>query len=83
MKKVFVGLALGAVFGTTSCLPALAQSNYETCTSPVTDSYFCTSQYDYHGEDPYDIDRFITTAELAPDGTKHSCTSFAAYIRTE
>ncbi|MBJ7281347.1 MAG: hypothetical protein JHD31_05745 [Rhodoluna sp.] len=56
---------------------AFALENIETCPGDAKDPYQCTSQWGYTGEDPYDVDRFST--ELT-NGTKHGCTSFAAFM---
>lgn len=59
---------------------AYASGNFEDCTAPDAskgDTYLCTNLYGYYGEDGYNVDRFST---VASDGSKHSCTSFAAYM---
>jgi len=56
---------------------AIADESTEVC---VSQTYYCVVDYSsYRGEDPYDVDRF--NLEVSPfNGTKHSCTSFVAWM---
>lgn len=77
MKKAAVSAGLAVVLSVVSANIAYAVTNTNTCTSVDYDSYSCVSWSGYVGEDGYNVDRFST---IAVDGTKHSCTSFAAYM---
>jgi hypothetical protein len=54
-----------------------AKADSRDCVAEVPTTYRCASIFGYFGEDPYDVDRHST---YASDGTKHSCTSFAAFM---
>jgi len=71
------GVTLVLGISIMSSTVAFALENIETCPGDAKDPYQCTSQWGYTGEDPYDVDRFST--ELT-NGTKHGCTSFAAFM---
>ncbi len=77
--KKTVTLVLSFAISFTYSQQALALSNSWVCTltGPAYDRYGCVAGYGYGGEDPYNMDRFST---VLADGTKHSCTSFAAYM---
>lgn len=55
---------------------AYAASNLETCTAVSSNSYSCVAWSGYAGEDGYNVDQWSNVV----NGTKHSCTSFAAYM---
>lgn len=77
-EKLLTALAaLGVIFWSSDT--ALALSNSWVCNDSGSGvvSYSCVSTYSYLGEDPYNVDRFSV---VFPDGTKHGCTSFAAYM---
>jgi surface antigen len=74
-KKISVvsSLTLASVF--FSATGSLASESYETC---VSEGYLCVFPYAYMGEDPYDVDRFNEPSPY--NQTKHSCTSFVAWM---
>lgn len=67
------GLTLASIlFSTTS---SFAAESYESC---VSRGYLCVFPYAYMGEDPYDLDRHNDVSPY--NQTKHSCTSFVAWM---
>ena len=79
MKKktmVFWGLTASATLALANPSWALAAGNFESCTAVAGNSYACVSGSGYKGTDPYNVSRFSVKA---PDGSLHSCTSYAAY----
>jgi surface antigen len=69
------------VLAISSANAAFGFGNFEDCSSTASggsgDTYTCVAWSGYTGEDGYNVDRFST---VASDGSKHSCTSFAAYM---
>ncbi len=79
MKKLLPIVISTALFAAAPA-GAWAAQNKWLCTQnsdPLKNSYYCTYDWGYLGTDPYNVDRF---SAIFPDGTKHSCTSFAAYM---
>lgn len=76
LKRLLI-ISLATFISTSGATGALALENVETCTGTPSNAYKCTAEWGYVGEDPYNVDRFST--ELS-DGTKHGCTSFAAFM---
>jgi len=78
---VVVSVVLSAVSIFFAIPAAFGSGNTEDCTSPSAtsggDTYSCVSWSGYVGQDGYHVDRFSTPA---PDGSLHSCTSFAAHM---
>lgn len=75
--KSSIGAAIfvvGSVLASPSA--ALAASNFESCSAMAGSSYLCVGFSGYTGTDPYNVSRFST---IAQDGTRHSCTSYAAF----
>lgn len=75
--KIVVTSMIGLLISITGGTGAFALENQEICTGTTSNRYICTSEWGYVGEDPYDVDRFST---IAPDGSKHGCTSFATFM---
>jgi surface antigen len=76
MKKLIIAMALIGL--STSSAQAADLVTKETCTGLDYSTYSCVSAYGYSGSDPYNLDRFSKNNLV--DGTKHSCTSFAAFM---
>jgi hypothetical protein len=75
--RLILTAAIGITISATSATGAFALTNVEVCTGTASNRYLCTAEWGYVGEDPYNVDRFST---IASDGSKHGCTSFAAYM---
>jgi surface antigen len=71
--SIFIGLVLGSTF--FSVTASFADECKETC---VSKGYLCVFPYAYMGEDPYDVDRYNSPSPY--NQTKHSCTSFVAWM---
>ncbi len=76
MKKQIATIA-ALIFLFTISISEPAKADSRDCIAAVPATYRCVSSFGYLGEDPYDVDRHST---YASDGTKHSCTSFAAFM---
>lgn len=66
--------AMSSIFANPSS--ALAAANYESCIAAAGNSYLCVGFSGYTGTDPYNVSRYSVPAA---DGTRHSCTSYAAF----
>lgn len=75
--KLLATTIVGITISITTATGAFALDNIEICTGTATNRYACTAEWGYAGEDPYNVDRF---SSVASDGTKHGCTSFAAFM---
>lgn len=71
--SILFGLVFGSIF--FSATAAFAEDSKETCFSK---GYLCVFPYAYMGEDPYDVDRHNKPSPY--NQTKHSCTSFVAWM---
>lgn len=75
--KFIITATIGITIAASSATSAFALDNVEICTGTAANRYACTADWGYVGEDPYNVDRFST---IASDGSKHGCTSFAAFM---
>jgi hypothetical protein len=75
--KLTLTAAIGITISATGASGAFALTNVEVCTGTASNRYLCTEEWGYVGEDPHNVDRFST---IATYGSKHGCTSFAAYM---
>lgn len=75
--KIILGAVAGITIAVSSSTGAFALDNVETCTGSASNRYACTAEWGYSGEDPYNVDRF---SSVSSSGTKHGCTSFAAFM---
>jgi surface antigen len=75
-KLAIISVAVSLITATQA--NATVWTTAETCTSPQSNSYKCVSNYGYKGVDPYGLDKYSITNNV--DGTRHGCTSFAAYM---
>ncbi len=76
LKIVLISVALSGLI--TSQANATVWATRETCTSPEYDSYRCVAGYGYKGNDPYGLSNYSIVNNV--DGTRHGCTSFAAFM---
>lgn len=71
LTVLLLGLIASEANGTT-------WTTRESCTSQETNSYSCVASYGYKGIDPYGLHAYSKINLV--DGTRHGCTSFAAYM---
>lgn len=76
-SKLLATTLIGITISITNATGAFALDNVEICTGTAGNEYRCTAEWGYVGEDPYNVDRFSTETTT---GTKHGCTSFAAFM---
>lgn len=76
LKLVLISVVMSTVAATQASASPWETDEY--CTARASDSFSCVSVYGYKGKDPYGLDAYSKFNYT--DGTKHGCTSFAAYM---